>query len=749
MTFITKHNIVFLILPCVLAFFLFSYIPKVENVENVDQFIIQDDPENLYYKDFKKIFGNDEFFLIAFKTENIFTKANLALLKNITREIENIEEVKDVKSLANIDETIGYQDYFEVRPFLGDIPKSRKELNDLKNRAVSNPLYIDNFISQDGRTAAIAVEAYEKPDDYGYRFRLLDKTQEVLDKYESQSIKFHLAGKTITDTTMSRYMEKDMSLLIPLSYLLITLSIYYFFRNIYLTILGIVNISFCLGSTMGFMGFFSITQNSVTSIVLPLIMALSLCDTVHIFSRLTSDELFYCGFGRRKAMTSVLNKNLKPCFYTSLTTGAGFLSLMTSRLVPIEEFAIAAAAGIVFEFIFSFTLLPSLILLFKPEKIYGDYDKKSFVKILLDFTAELVVKRKKGILAAGVIIFILSVFSAGFIKIETNITEFFKADSSFRKSLEFIESELSGIESFDISVKAGYENAFKEPEKLKLIEKIENFVSDIDGVDKTVSFNNFIKDMNKSFHNEDPLFYRIPDSKNLIAQYLLLYDSDDIDDYINSYYDHARILVRISEHNSSSQAEIIKKVKKFADLTEIEDVEITVTGRVVQDVNVINEIFIGQVKSLGLAVLIIWGLLFFVFRSFLMGIVSFVPNIYPIVFNFGVMGILGIPLNTATALISAVAIGIAVDDTIHFLTDYKSGENMFDSSGGLVKSVIYRKGPALISSSFILAIGFGILVLSSFIPTVQFGFLCAVIMLAAIFADLLILPSFLLFLKKD
>lgn len=726
----------------IIAGYFFYNIPNVRNVEDVDHFIIKDDPDNKYYEHFKEEFGNDEFFLISFSDENLFSHEKLTLIKQVTEALESISEVEEVKSLYNIEETIGHEDYFEVREFLEEIPEDQHALGRLKKRALSNNIFLNNFISVDGKTTAIAVNLYERPDDDHYRMRVIQKTHEILKKYGGAT-RFYLAGKTVTDTTMSEYMEKDVSFLLPLSYILIAFCIFYFYRNVILTVLGIVNISFCLGCVTGFMGATDITQNSVTSIVLPLIMALALCDTMHIYSHMTPDILSNFP-DRRSALKEVLNKVFKPCLMTSLTTMAGFLSLYTSQLPPIKEFALVASAGIFFEFLFSFFLIPPLVLLVDPNRLYKSYHSNNFVGYFLETVSNIVFRNKAVIVITTFILMASSVYFATHMKIETNVIKFFKQDTDIRVSLQYVETHLSGIESLDITLKADESDLFKRPENLKLIDDIQRFVDSVQGVDKTLSLVDFMKNMNQSFHNENPDYYTIPKSSELVAQYLLLYDSDEIDDFINSDYNYARISVRISEHNATRQQMIMDTLDQYLKGLSRPGINFRITGRMLQDVNVINDIFWGQIKSLGLAGIIIWGLMFFLFRSLKMGLISILPNIFPIVMNFGIMGALGIPLNTATALISAVAIGIAVDDTIHFLNGYLDGKNNGLTSQQLVHRVISQKGRAILASSLILCIGFGVLVFSSFIPTIHFGILCACIMLSALIADLFFLPALLL-----
>jgi len=273
-------------------------------------------------------------------------------------------------------------------------------------------------------------------------------------------------------------------------------------------------------------------------------------------------------------------------------------------------------------------------------------------------------------------------------------------------------------------------------------------IQSIPGVDVVMSFNQFIQDMNKSFHSEDPEFYRIPDSRELVAQYLLLYDADDIEDFVNLDFDHTRIMVRLGVHSSSDQAEIIHNIKSFISQIDSAGLSMRVTGQAVQDVNIIDTLVYGQVYSLSIVLGVISLLMFLVFRSVALGFLSLIPNIFPVLLHFGIIGFLGIPLNTATALIAAVAIGIAVDDTIHFLSRYNRERKKGLDVVRAVEITMLVKGRALISSSVILCVAFGVLVTSDFIPNIYFGMLSGLIMITAVIGDIVILPAILMMAKR-
>jgi hypothetical protein len=740
---ITKHPLLFLILSIIFALPFISFTPFVKTVDNVDYFTLENDPDVEFYDKFKEIFGNDEFFIIAFEKNDIFTTENLTLLQEITDELEDIDDIREVKSLANVDDTIGGPDYFEIKKFLEDIPEDNNELEKIKKQAINNPLFVKNLISPDARTAAIIVSTYDRPDDESYRKRLITRCREVLNKYSNKVDKFYLAGWTTTNLSLSQYMKKDIATFIPITYLLIVLAVYFFFRNIRLTILAVANISMCMGSTMGLFAITGITLNNVTTIVPPLVMALALCDTVHIFSHMEKRVLSQFP-DKRKALASVLDKVVTPCFLTTITTAIGFLSLSISEIPPIKEFAYIASAGMVFEFIFSFFFLPPLILFFAPEKIYKDYTKQKVMTSFLSKINNFVQKQYKSIALLSLVIILIACWFTSKISVETNLLDYFKKQSPVRTSIAFVEKKLSGIGTLDISFKAQDVDAFKIPANLKIVDNLQQRINSLKGVDKTISFVDFIKDMNESFHDEDNKYHTIPETRELIAQYLLLYDSDETEDFINELYDQARISIRISEHSTAEQEKIINKIKQYLNNMDNNGIDIRITGRALQDVNTIDALVKGQVYSLSLAAGIIGIIMFIVLKSFAIGCLSLIPNLIPIILNFGIMGIAGIPLNTATALIAAVALGIAVDDTIHFLTGYKEKRTEGFSISESVKTVIFLKGRAILSSSLILCIGFGVLVLSRFVPTINFGMLSAIIMITAVIGDLVVLPSIIL-----
>lgn len=725
-----------------IALFFIAFVPKLQTVDNVDYFNLGD-ADAVYYKNFKQVFGNDEFFVIAYEAPDLFSPQSLATLRNLTMDLEDIDGLEAVNSLGNIDDIIGGADYFEVAPFLDDIPEDRESLLALKKQALTNRLYVDNLISKDGKKVAIVVEVHDRPNDQDYRKRIIGAVYEVLDRYKDRVGHFYLAGGTTTNLSLSQYLQEDMAVFVPITFALVILTMWFFFRNKILTALAFGNIGVCVGATVGLMGLTGVTLNNVTSIVVPLVMALALCDTVHIFAHLDRQILVKL-HDKQAALSYVLTRVHLPCLLTSLTTGIGFLSLSVSQLEPIRELAWVASAAMLFEFVFSFFFLAPLLLLFPPEKIYRDRTQSNKFSQLLSHLGRCVEKYSKSMVTAGAIMVILAIMSAANLKVETNFLAFFKPSSPVRISLDWVSKQLSGVMTVDVALQSTRADAFKHPQNLQVIETIQNHINTIAGIDKTMSFNDFIKDMNKSFHAENESFYKIPDTLEAVSQYLLLYDSDDIEDFVNADFDRARISARLSEHSSSKNLVVINAIKAFVDQLPEHDLEIRVTGQAVDVQNVSTALVKSQIYSLALAAAVIAIVMGFVFRSIKLGAISLIPNLFPIIMNFGIMGIAGIPLDTGTALIAAIAMGIAVDDTIHFLSEYKSKRKRGMHRSKALRVATLIKGRAIISSSIILCIGFGVLILSRFVPIIHFGFLCSVIMITAIIGDFVVLPAVLL-----
>lgn len=742
-------TLVFIILIFSLACgFLYSRLPVETSVESL---IIENDPDLLFYEKFKEQFGEDEFLVVAFSNPRIFSEETLTWIAEQTESLEKIAEVREVVSLTNVEDIVGSDFDFIIRPLVAEMPASVDGFLQIRQRALDNPLIRGSLVANDGKSALFLIRTTPHPGDETYDVRLIDQVRDHFEKHAPTlpELEWHLAGWLVTDVSMASYMNRDMALFMPLTFLLLVLLLWLFLRNGYAVLISVSMITLCLVWAMAFLYLVGGAMSPMTSILTPLIMALALSDCVHIFSHFLRQERTSSNI--MEVMGQTMARMTVPCFLTSLTTAIGFASLAVSDIPPIRHFGLAAAGGMMAEFILSVTVLPLGVWFLRHRP--GLLKKRSAArsgrlgggKVL----GRLVSRHPLAILVTSVGLVVLSIVGISRLQVETNLIEYFKKGSAVYQDTRFVDEHLGGVNTLEISFLSPVPGAFKDPVNLQVLEEVAAYLESQPDISRTTTVADFLKQMNRAFHGEREEAYVLPDSLEMAAQYLLLYDGEELVNFVDNDYRWARLSAQISEHRSSVLKQRIEDLQEFLrHRFGKSGLEIVVTGKTMLVNKLVQNIVDSQVQSLALACGVIFAILLVVFRSISLGLLSLVPNILPIVFNLGLMGWLGIPLNTATAIISAVAIGIAVDDTIHFIHQYQEELRNGLSPHPAVLAALEKKGRAIVGTSLILMGGFGVLVLSSFVPTIQFGFLCSMIMLFALVSDLFVLPALILVSKK-
>ncbi len=741
----------------VLAVTVFSliFIPRIKIDNSVDVFFDKKSKSYLAFQEWKKQFGSDQVVIVAFGDKDIFTPDNLKLIAHLSNEFSSLKYVDRVRSLTTVNDIVGEKNDFIVRPLVEKVPHSEEELKLLKKRTLSNPLYVKNLISPDGTTTAIIVELEDSPSGTDvYKKEVVENIQKILKEKFPKNKKYYISGFTAIEYFYASYMRKDLQKFLPFIFIIIIVILIFSFRSILGVILPLLTIITSLIWTMAFLYFCGFTINNVTTIIPPIMLAVAVADSIHLVAEAVYKRGKYnSGDGE---LISVIKELFVPCLFTSLTTAAGFFSLVMSRIPPVRELGIVAAVGVVFAFFITFTFLPALIKQFhlfggRPRFSTGGNEKirnnfsilNGFLRGLGDFNEQ----HKRLILGVVVLICGFSVWGMLKIKAETSVIEYFKKNSPIYQATTFVEENLSGVHFLNVSLESEREDYFKEPLALKKIEQLKRFLLSIPEVDKVTSVVDYIKEINKSFHNEDKKFYKIPDSKKLVAQYVLLYGASDLDRFVDSSWSWTTVRVRLKEHSTVKLKYIIKQINRYLKEHYSQDVNAQVVGQTVLEVETNNAVTRGQVQSLAMAVVIIFGMMFFVFKSFGVGMVSLVPNLLPLLINFGIMGWFSIRLDSATSMISAIAIGIIVDDTIHFLHYF--GENVRRGKDYIetMYETLSFKGRPIILTSVILCAGFGVVMFSEFVPTMYFGILCTLLIFNALWADLVVLPAVILQIK--
>lgn len=732
-------NIV-LIISITLVFAFFAQRLKFDT--SLSAFVIRDDPDMLYYNEIKETFETDETIVIAFKARELFHKKDLEIIKSLSDKIGELPYVRNVNSLTNANLVITTPGTFEVSSLVKKMPETEKESQAIERNATTNYLYTKDLTSLDGQFGALLVDIKNVTGEKHTKETVETISRFLLKESQRSGIKFYLAGDAIINHSLGEYMQRDFfAFLLPTYAVLIFLLIITVGRLRDITI-SLITITLSLLWAIGTISLLGKTLNNVTIGIIPLILCIALEDIYYIhsayYSRLRDLR------DKKRAFEEAISHVIKPCFFTSFTTVIGFGSLMVNNVKPILDFGIIGSACVMFAFIIALLLIPSIHLLL-PMPI--DLEKKFKFKInaarLLTKIGKFTLKRQRMFwwLISGILLFsIVGIFR---IRVETDHLTFFHKNSEVYKATTFVENNLAGVSNLELTVRSVHAGGIKDPHNLRMMEKLSYFLRNTPKIDKALSIVDFLKDMNRAMFDNDEKHYTVPDTRGLVAQYLLLYSMsprrNDIEkDFVDHPYRLGRIRCRTSEHNSTAILNMIKQIRAFVSLHFPPDLIVKITSYPVIYSNMVDSLARGQMKCLILVFFCLLIVTSIYFKSLKIGLLAMIPNIVPITFSLGIMGWAGISLNIATAMTVGIAIGLAMDDTTHFFTYFK---DRFCEDADYVKNTqktLCALGEPMIYSSLLMIAGYLILLSSKFHLTTLFGFLCALTIFVALLSDIFI-----------
>ncbi|GAX59291.1 exporters of the RND superfamily [Candidatus Scalindua japonica] len=765
---ILKYRIVFLVLIGLLTGLFGYYAIKCKTDNSIEVWLKHNDPKLDYYYDFIDKFGDDEFLIIALDGDDLFTGKKIKLINDIATRLESIKGVRSVMSLASV-----YKDKLSA-PYFKEVLKSnraRSVIEVFKEKILDDPMYINNVVSTDGETTAIiATVAKGSPES---RVKLVKETREILRVVEiennngsSQPVLrkgmgkvndpqkgFFLAGPSIVNTELDRMSQKDMRTFTPVMFAVAFVILVVLFKNISGVLIPAITISINIMWTVGLFVIFDNKMNMVSGMLIPLIFVISLATTVHILNRFYQ-EVKLSG-DRRESIQKTVKYICVPCFLMCVTTSIGFLSLIASDVTPVKTTGIFMAAGIMMSFFVCITLVPGMLSLFpgwmsRPfmniHKERGSSNKE-FLGIY-GFIGKFVKNNT-------IYIFVLSLVSVGIaiygitkIEAESSIFESFPESSEIARSTEHIEQKLMGLIPMDIVIDAGNMGGIFQPDVLVKIEKLQDYLKGIPEVTKSVSVADYVKYLNKLLNKDNPDSQVITKDKAIDYVKLASLHGDSI---VKSLYteDHneGRVSVRMQNVGSSRYKSIVNDIEGFIKVNFPLSVGCTITGIISLIMDMQGYLIESQIKTFTLAFVMIFICIALLLKSARIGMMSMIPNLIPIAITLGVMGYVGVNLDVATIMIASVAIGISVDDTIHFLYRFKEEFKKDRDHYLAIQRTLSGVGRALIFTTIVATCGFLVFCLSNFKAIQYFGLLTGITMVSAIVAVLLILPSCILLFK--
>ena len=717
-------------------------IPQIKFDTSTEGFFHETDPAMVTYNDFRRQFGRDELIIIAIKPPEVFSLEFLNKLKAFHQELEErVPHVEEITSLLNARNTRGEGDRLIVGDFLEDWPQSEEDLAVLKERALANHLYINRLISEeaDFTTVVIRTDTYsslgreedplagfEEPAGTGppedgelppflsdqENSEVINAVRQVISEFETDDFQIYLAGTPVMTDTLKRSMVKDIKRFVKLVLLVIAVFLLIMFRRLTGVLLPLLIVAMALISTLGLMSWLGAVIKLPTAILPSFLMAVGVGAAVHVLS-MFYQELEKTG-DRQEAISQALGHSGLAIVMTSLTTAAGLASFAHAKLAPIAELGQYASVGIMLCLVYTIVLLPCLLSLIpvKPRGQGKTRTGSSLMDRFLTGVAELAVRRYRLITFFTVAVISVCLLGAFKLHFTHNLLIWFPDEIGLRQDTETIDHNLRGSVTLEVVIDTGRENGLYDAELLKtmdaLASELEKYREGDIFVGKATSVADMLKEIHKALNENRPEFYAIPDNQALIPQEFLLFEnsgSDDLEDVVDSQFSQARFTIKAPWRDAVKYWPFMQRVAgKFEEAFEGR-AKITLTGMMSLLARTVYAAIHSAAQSYVIAGAVITLMMILLIGSVRLGLLSMVPNLLPIVLTMGLMGWLNFPLDMFTMLIGSIAIGLAVDDTVHFMHNFRRYHNETGDVGESVRLTLNTTGRAMLVTSIVLSLG--------------------------------------------
>ena len=703
--------------------------------------MLEHDPAREHYERVKANFGTDELTVVVLKADDIFTPAALGAIAQLSEAIERVDGVARVDSLATVDNISATADGLEIAPLLRDgIPSEPSQLQVIKAKALGNPVFAGNLVSPDGRAAGVLVYTQPREGDRDFNTRFTRELDKLLKTYAAPGVTMYQVGAPLIKATYIEFIERDQLTLVPLSAATLFVVLLIGFRTPQGVVAPLVTGLSSVIWGVGLMSVFNIPLNAVTVAVPSLVLVVGFAESVHIIS--AYHRLLQAGHDKLHALREAVEESAVPISVTTATTILAFATLIVTDITMLIQFGYAAALALTANFAATLLGIPLLLRIWpRPKRFRASVptDPAAADSARAAKLADVILRHKIPIAAAFAVLAIASVWGWYGLKVNTDFTSYFPERSEVRQRLRDADQSLAGASAFFVVVDTGRENGVTDPAVLKQISDLQTFLEQIPGIDKAVSIADYVSLMHANFVGRSPGSRVLPDSSETIAQHLLVMDRDQTERFIDLPGSNANIIVRHTLNGSWELSGAIRQLNAYT-AEHMRGLDVRATGQGVLTSRAADYMAVNELTSFIYTFIIIGIIHSILFMSMKAGFLSLVPNVVPVLYGFGLMGLLGIPLSTGTAMVATVAIGIAVDDTVHNMVTYSRQLNLHHDQRIAVIRTLAIQGRPIVFVSMALAAGFGVLAFSQFVPTVHLAIVSAFVMIAAMFSELVLAP---------
>ncbi len=710
----------------------------------------------------KEIFGTSDLLWIGVIREagGIYQSDTLKLIELLTEQIRLIPGIvdQDVVSLATEDNIYGTADGMEVEPFMEVVPTDKAVLQHLKSSLKAFDIYDGFIVAKDGSAAAILaeLEPQELLIERGLdKFSVYESVQRHVDKAsESRPEIFYVAGVPVAEATLGLYIQEDMSVMLPLVFLVLMVLLFFTYRSLRGVVIPMLVVMLSVMAALGIMAGVGVPMYPTGTMIPVVLMAIGVADAIHILGKYYELVLIRTGASREELISETMAEMWQPVVLTSLTTAAGFLSFLMMGMVPLEMMGLFIAIGIIYAMVVSLTLVPALLYLLpvKASKKLMQNSKESglqkagVVAFFLALLGHWVCRHhEKTLLLTSALIFIAAA-GASLVYVQDSYIANFKQDSKIVRADHEINKRFVGSYQRNILLDAKSADAFYSPKLLESVWAFQQGMESVSGVGGSISIADYIRRMHRVMNEDREEMARIPDSSDLIAQYLLLYSfsgaPDDFSEVVDSEYRQANIRIFCTSDNfidgTHVEAEINRLAHQYFDPM---GVAWSVAGNAhvghVQTEMITDNLRYNIMMTVFTIFLFAWAMM----RSLVAGLFVMVPVLAAVILNFAIMGITGVTIGWGSSMFTSVAICIGVDYAIHLIYKVKHEYERLQGIREALPLSLATTGKTIFFNAVVVVAGFMVLLASQMPPNQQMGLLVSAAMFSSFIATLTVLPA--------
>ncbi len=700
---------------------------------DLDEYMPSDHPAFVYSDQAETLFGIRDAVLIAVEhPETVYNPGTLEKIRDITRSLaERFPEIEEdsITSLYTAENISSDEWGLTVEPFYDEIPRSPEELRELELAVSGNRMIQGKLVSDDGRSSLIIAEIGDDAFSPDFYRRLLAFAGE-----QGKPETVHVAGRPVVEGEMTRLGPKDMARMAPLVFGIMIALLLIIMRSVRSTVINMGIVTIGTLAAFGGMAWLGVPVYTVSTMIPVMLIAVGVADGIHLHNTIQSFLREDPTMDRETLIARTMKDMTRPVIMTSLTTAVGFLSLMTSEVLPVRYFGLFTAAGVLVEMAGALLLFPASIRIFGVPRIterknaIPGQDESRWTLGASRYTSFLYA-RSAVIVAVALSILALFAMGASKVWIDTSFLANFRKDSDIVRTDSFVNEHFGGTSTLNVVLSAKNAEAFKDPEVLRLVSALQQDIEKDPLVGKSFALTDYVQRMHRVMHEDKPEFDVIPDDRETIAQYLLLYemsgDPENLERVVDYDYREANLAFQLKSDSSAGMQAIVDRVETHTAGFDKKDIAVRYAGSGYKSLVFSGLLLKGQISGLALSFLIVFLLITLMFKNAFVGLAGTIPVAFTAIVNFGTMGLAGIPLSSSTAIISGIAIGIGIDYAIHFIERYGHERAAGESVETAAAKTVAHTGRSILHNALAVIGGFAVLLTSLFPPNRHVGALIA------------------------